>query len=350
MRRTLALFLLALLLLAGQAGAAELPQELRQADPEAAELAEGGLGEGLRRLLGEALAQAREYLTAGVASAAAIMAGAALLGAAESADPTGKVGRYTSIAGALWAAAVSAGDLSALMGLGEKTIEDLSLLGKALLPVLCAAEAAGGGVGAAAAKQVAAVFFSNVLVSVIKGVLLPLVHLYIGVSVAGAVLEGGVMERIGGLLKRGVCWALGALLALYTGYLTISGAVAGAADAQAVKAAKTAVSAAVPVVGGILAEAAESVLAGAGTLRGLVGTFGTLAVAGCCLVPVARLIVQYVLYQGAALAASAAGPKKLAELLSALSEAFALVLAMTAATAVAVLIGIISTLTAVSPW
>ena len=43
------------------------------------------------------------------------------------------------------------------------------------------------------------------------------------------------------MLKKAVGWALGGLLALYVSYLTVSGAIAGAADAHAVKLAKSAV-------------------------------------------------------------------------------------------------------------
>ena len=270
---------------------------------------------------------------------------------AESAAPAGKdtLGQYVSITGALWITAVSAGNLNALIGLGQQTIVDLSQLSKALLPVLAAAEAASGGVTAASARQVAAVFFSDILLTAIERVLLPAVYLYIGTAAAGAVLEGELMERVGSLLKKLIGWALGGLLTLFTAFLTISGAVAGTADAQAVKVAKAAVSAAVPVVGGILSEAAESMLAGAGLLRGLLGAFGALAVLSFCLVPFLRLGGQYLLYQCASLAAAAAGPKKLTGLLTALGDAFGLVLAMTAASALLLLISLVSSLTAVVP-
>lgn len=192
-------------------------------------------------------------------------------------------------------------------------------------------------------------FFAGVLLRLINGLLLPMVYLYIGVSAAGAVVEGDAMERIGTLLKKLTGWTLGGLLTLFITYLAVSGAVAGAVDAHALKLARSAVSAAVPVVGGILSEAAESLLAGAGILKGMVGTFGTLAVLGACLLPVLRLGCQYLLYQGASLVAAAAGPKKLTDLLSMLADAFGLVLAMTAASAAVLLIAIVSSLTAVSP-
>ena len=326
-----ALCLLALCLLAGQAAAAELPEGLARAAPEAAALVSGngeegfGLLSGVQALVEEGLADMGRYLASGVRAIAAIMAGVVLLGALESILPAGGNWQYGTAAGALWITAMAAGDLTALIGLGRETIVEVSV------------------------RQVAAVFFADILLTVIERVLLPMVYLYIGTAAAGAVLEGDVMERIGELLKKVTGWILSGLLLLFTTYLTLSGAVAGAADAQAVKLAKSAVSAAVPVVGGILSETAESVLAGAGVMKGMVGAMGTLAVLGACLLPFLRLGCQYLLYQGASLVAATVGPKKLTRLIAALGDAFGLVLAMTAASALLLVISLVSSLTAVAP-
>lgn len=353
--RKAVLFVLLALSLAGQALA--LPGQVEEAAPEAAALvnenaADGfGLLSGVRTLLGEALAEWKTAMVSGVRASAAIMAGVVLLGAVESAAPAGReaVSRYGSAIGALWITAMAAGDLNALIGLGRETITEISLLSKALLPALAAAEAAGGGVTAAAVRQVAAVFFSSVLLEVIERLLLPMVYLYIGTAAAGAVVEGEALERIGELLKKAVGWILSGMLLLFTSYLTVSGAVAGAADAHAVKLAKSAVSTAVPVVGGILSDAAESVLAGAGLLRGMVGTAGTLALLGVCLLPFLRLGGQYLLYQGASLVSAAAGPRKLTKLIAMLGDAFGLVLAMTGTAAVLLLVSLLASMTALTP-
>ena len=156
------------------------------------------------------------------------------------------------------------------------------------------------------------------------------------------------MESIGRLLKRIIGWVLSGLLILFTTYLTVSGAVAGAADARAVKLAKTAISGAVPVVGGILSEAAESLLAGAGILRAAAGVFGMLAVLALCLTPFLRLGIQYLLYQGAAVVAATAGQKQLVRLIAMLGDAFGLVLAMIGASALLILVSLVSSLTAVT--
>ncbi len=64
---------------------------------------------------------------------------------------------------------------------------------------------------------------------------------------------------------------------LFTGYLTLSGAVSTSADALTVQATRSAVGA-MPVVGRILSDAAGSVLAGAGVVKNAIGVFGLL---GC---------------------------------------------------------------------
>ena len=351
------ILIIALLLLTGRASAAEatLPKELTEAAPEVSDLIDSGgegfgLASGIAALWARSMEKMETWLLSGTRNVASIMAGVLLLGVAESliSDDRGLVGRYTTATGALWITAVSAGDVSALIGLGRETIGEVSAFSKVLLPALAASTAATGSVTAAAARQVATVFFSDLLLTVIDGLLLPMVYLYIGVAAAGAVLDTGTMESIGKLLKKVITWCLTGLLTVFTTYLTVSGAIAGSVDQQTLRAAKATVSGVVPVVGGILAEAAESVLAGAGILRGMIGTFGTLAVLGICLTPFLRLLVQYFLYQAAGLLSDTVGPKKLSVLIARLGDAFGLVLAMTATAALTLIISLVSALTGVT--
>ena len=71
--------------------------------------------------------------------------------------------------------------------------------------------------------------------------------------------------------------------------------IAGSADAVAIKAAKFAVSGMVPVVGGILSDAAETVLAGAAAVRSTAGVLGLLAILAITAAPFLKLGFQYLL-------------------------------------------------------
>lgn len=346
------LVLAALFALSGQARAIELPQELRDAFPEEAALAEeSDWAGGLRELGEEAAEKVRSELFSGARSALVLMVGVLLLGTARtmSADKSGSVERCVDLVGVLWVTAVSSAQMESLIGMGLDTVHSIAGFAKLLLPALGSAAAAGGGIAGASLRQVGTVFFSDILLTLIDSLLVPMVYLYVGLAAAQAVLEEGLFTSLANMLRKLTIWLLSGLLVLFTGYLAVGGAISGAADATAVRAAKTAVSTAVPLVGKILAEASETILAGAGVLRGTIGVFGVLVILGICLLPVIRLGVQYLLYRLVGIAASVSGPGAIARLLSMLGDAFAMVLAMTASSAVLLIISILSTLTAVTP-
>ena len=113
--------------------------------------------------------------------------------------------------------------------------------------------------------------------------------------------------------------------------------------------AKAAVSSVVPVVGSIIAEASETVLAGAGMLRSTIGVFGTLVILASCAYPFLQLGIQYLLYKLTAFLAGAVGAPGLGKLIDGLGGAFGLVLGMTGSCAVLLLVSVLSSVAAVVP-
>lgn len=254
---------------------------------------------------------------------------------------------FTPLAFVLVITMTAAGDVQSMMGAGTETMEQLDVLGKALLPSLAAAVAASGGVVSATARQVATVFFSNLLLTVIRNVLLPLVYFYVAAAAAGAMLPGEPLKRVAAGIKKVVTWALTGSLVLFTGYLTLTGSAATSADALALQMTRSVISTAVPVVGGIISQASGSVLSGAGLLKNSLGIFGMLAVLATCLTPFLRMAVQYLLYKITAFLAATAGNGALVELIDALGGAFGLVLGMVGSCALLLLISITSSVSVV---
>jgi len=349
-----------LLLLAGEARAAELPGDLTDALPEAAEdildiedlSGPEGFSQGLagiaERLAGKVGSVLRQRLRGAASVLLVAVACGAVDGFAQGAGE-GKAAAFLPMAGALAVTLLTAGSLEDLIGLGAETIGELDLFSKTLLPTLAAAAAAAGAVSTAAFQQVATVFLADLLMNLIDGLLIPMVYLYIGALTAGACLPENRLEAIAEALKKIITWMLTSSLLLFTVYLSAVRVVAGAADGAAVKVAKAAISGAVPVVGGIIAEAAETVLAGAGMLKNTIGVFGMLAILAACAYPFLQLGVQYLLYKLAAFLAAAVGAPKLCRLIDGLGGAFGLVLGMTGSCALLLLVSVLSSVAAVTP-
>ncbi len=355
MKRILHMSLLAGLLVLTMIATAQggmIPEELADALPEEAEqlldeweTRSGDGGAVLRGLSGlgreireKALAIVKEY----AAGAILILTAALLCGAAGAMQDAagGPAERYIPLAGALAITAAAAGSIRSMAEMGMETLEQMQVFSRALLPSLTAAEAAAGCVVSAGLRQVVTVLFTDALIDLSGRVLLPLVYCHAAVSIADAALPEHELKRLREGIEKVVTGTLKLLPAIFTLFLTIAGAAGTAADAAALRMTRTAISTAIPVVGSILSDAAGSVLAGAGMLRGALGVFGLLGILAVCLTPFLRLAIQYGLYKLTALLASAGGPGPLADLIDALGTSMGMLLGMAGACAVMLLISV----------
>ena len=248
---------------------------------------------------------------------------------------------------ALAITAISVADVHSLIGMGREALDNMTAFSKILLPTMAVATAASGAPGGAAARQMATMLFSTVLMSLITKLLLPLVYGYIAACVAHAAVGNEGLKRIAGTLKWVVTSILTVVLLVFVGYLTVSGVIAGSTDAVTVKAAKFTMSSLVPVVGGILSDAAETVLAGAGILKNAVGVFGMLAVLCMCVAPFLQLGIHYLTYKVTSALSATVSSGRVAGLIDQIGGAFGLVLGMTGASALLLLISMVSAITAV---
>lgn len=303
------------------------------------------LDEGLSNLGTTALEQLGALLTRATRSGGLILVITLFCALVQAVCPeTGQGIGAARLVAALAVTGVALGEVHSLIELGRETIVKLSDFTKILIPVMTTAAAASGSVTGAAARQMATLFCSNLLLSLIQGVLIPMIYLYIAACAGGLAAGSRGIHAIADLIKRGTQSLLTWVLMLFTGYLSLSGVIAGTADRAAVKVTRFAISGMVPVVGGILSDATESVLAGAGILRNTIGTFGTLAVLAFCLTPFLRLGVQYLLYKLAAVLASVLTDSPVAQLVGEIGGAFGLMLGMVGASALVTLISVIMTI------
>lgn len=322
---------------------ADLPPEVTAYMDEDAE----GYGwqKGIRALGERASALLAEELTESVRGAASlllIVIATAVAEGAMTAAGDGKVPNYVPMAAVLAVTGAAVGGLHSLASSCADTLEQLHVLSELLLPAIGAAMTAAGGVASASMRQMATVFLSQGLIALMQ-TLLPLVYCLIGASAADVMLPDHHFKAIATAIRKVVTWALTACVVLYTGYLTVGGAVAGSADRLAMQAARSAISAAVPVVGGIISDASGVVLAGAETIKNAMGVAGLLAVLGICMGPFLTLLVQFVLFKAVSFLAGVLGGA-VAAYLDAIGSAYALLLGMVGTGALVLIISLSTSL------
>ena len=159
--------------------------------------------------------------------------------------------------------------------------------------------------------------------------LIPMTYAFVAVSTAECAAGDGRLSQLRECIGWFIRLALKGVVALFTAYLAITGLASGSVDAAAVKAAGSALGAAVPVVGGMLSDAAGSILAGANFLKTTAGVFGMLALAAIGLMPFLQIGVHYLVLKLTAAVGGTVASGAHAKLLENLSSAMGYMLAMT---------------------
>ena len=194
MKKLLCLLFAALLLSSG-VSALELPGGLDEAVPreliESAEAGDDLIMHGGQYLFSHFRTALQSAAAKSLRGAMALMLLSLLCGLVEgTAESAGEQpARYAGYLGVLGAAAIASQDLSALIGVGVQTMDELAAMAKLLIPTVAAAMAGGGCVGSASVWQVGALMLSDLFLSLMRNVLVPLLYCMIAAAAAGALLE-----------------------------------------------------------------------------------------------------------------------------------------------------------------
>ena len=284
-------------------------------------------GEGLWEIIRSAVQKYQPELAKALGSCVALFGVILLTSFLDGLTFTGK--NIVRLVSALAITSILFAQANAMVQLCSRTVQQLSEYGKLLLPVMTSALAAQGGATGATALYVGTVVFNTLLSSLISKILVPMVYLFLALSVANSATGDEFLKRMKDFMKWLMTWSLKILLYVFTGYLTITGVITGTADAAAVKAAKLTISGVVPVVGGILSDASETVIISAGVMKNAVGIYGLLAVAAIWISPFLQTGIQFITLKLTSAVSSVIGGKETCGLIEDFSSAMAILLGMT---------------------
>ncbi len=241
----------------------------------------------------------------------------------------GKGSTAAELAGVLAVGCILLQPTGTMVSLAAETITQLSEYGKMLLPVLTAALASQGGRVTSAALYAGTAIFDAALSGLITALLIPMVYIFLAVSAAASATGERMLSALGDTVKWLLTWCLKMVLYVFTGYMGITGVVSGTADAAALKATKLSMAGMIPVVGGILSDAAEAVIVGAGVMKSAVGVYGALALIAIAVAPFLRIGVVYLMLKLTAALCEIFDVKPVNQLIKAFSTAMGLLLGMT---------------------
>ena len=228
-----------------------------------------------------------------------------------------------------------------LIQLGVQTIESISEYAKLLIPVMTAALAAEGGAATSTALYTGTVIFNTILSGGITRLLVPMLYAYIALGIANVAIDESTLKNLKDFIKWLITWSLKIAIYTFTGYLGISGVISGTTDAAAVKATKLAISGSVPVVGGIISDATETILLSAGIMKNAAGIYGLLVILAIWIEPFLQIGIQYVLLKATAGVCGVFGCKRVISLVEHFCSVMGFLVAITATVCLLLLISIV---------
>ncbi|MDY3618511.1 stage III sporulation protein AE [Agathobaculum sp.] len=307
-----------------------LPAEQRQyLDGVPSDVA-GDLGASFGKLLDNLASDGQNALQSAVRSMVKVAVIVALTACARgfSAAAGGGADAAVDMAGALGCGVVLLTDFSSVLAVCREALSQISVFSATLQPVLAAALSVGGCATTATVLQVATMLVFDLVIRLVTTLLVPAVCAYLAIIAVDAATSNGLLRGLADGVKSLTAGSLKLILTLFITYITVAGGVSGSVDRMALKTAKFAVSGAVPVVGGILSDATETMLTGAALLKNTVGVFGMLCVTAICLVPFLRAGACYLCYKAGAAVLSPLCSKSMEGLLGGIGTGFGLLLGM----------------------
>lgn len=242
------------------------------------------------------------------------------------------------LAGSTVLASLLLSNVNAMIELAADTVREMCDYGKLLYPVMTTAMAAQGRISSSTALYSGSVLFDAILSGLISSVLIPMIYLFLALSVANRALGEKMLKKMADLIRGMVSWCLKTVLTIFTTYMSITGVISGTTDAAALKTTKVTISTVVPVIGGILSDSSEAILVSAGIMKNAAGVYGILAVLAIIIGPFLKIGTHYLLLKMTAAVCSILGEKGPVELIDDFSSAMGLLLGMTGAMCLLILI------------
>ncbi|MDH4420379.1 stage III sporulation protein AE [Bacillus cereus] len=161
-----------------------------------------------------------------------------------------------------------------VMTYARETIQTMVDFILALLPILLALIATGGGVVSVSFFHPIIIFLMNTSGLLMNYIVLPLLLLATILSIVSTMSDQYKVTKLSKLLQNVSVGIIGIFLTIFLGVLSVQGTATAVADGIAVKTAKFVTGNFIPVVGRMFTEAADTVISASGLLKNTVGIMG----------------------------------------------------------------------------
>ena len=199
-------------------------------------------------------------------------------------------------------------------------LDSLTTQMQIVYPLLLTLMAVGGGNVTVTVCRPAVAFFSNTIVSVITGVVLPLTVLIILFSMAANITRELKINKFSAFFKSINKWIIGLCVSVFGIFFTLQGITAMTYDGIVRRATKYAIGNGVPIIGGFLSGGFDLAVAGSALIKNALGNMSIFLMIFVLLEPVLLLVSVNVLLRFTAAVTQPFGDSRISDFLGETAE------------------------------
>lgn len=225
---------------------------------------------------------------------------------------------------------------TSLVQIIKVTTETLSIIKNmydGIFPILLTLLTAVGGTVSVGIYQPAIALISNIIVSLITCILLPIFIFSMVFSIVGNLSNNIKLDKFVSFLQSAFKWTIGLCFTIFLGFVSIQGVMAGAVDGLSIRTAKYAIKSYVPIVGGYVSDGLSIIMASSVLIKNAIGGVGLFLLLSTLISPVLNLVIFMFSLKFMSAIIEPIGDKKSANFISDLSKSLSLLVALLVAVA-----------------
>ena len=217
---------------------------------------------------------------------------------------------------------------------GKETIDSMVELTNCMMPPLIGLLAVSGGLASAATLDPIIVIAIKVTSDIIRDIIMPMAILVLALNVVDNLNDNVKITKLADLIKSLNLWALGFIMTVFIGAITVRSSTSATIDQVALKTTKFAVDTFIPVVGKCLSDAVSTVAGYSLLLKDAISVVGLIVMIFICIFPLIKIAIIALIYKFVGAVMEPIVDKKIVNCLSAAGNSLTIVFACVLSVAV----------------
>jgi stage III sporulation protein AE len=192
---------------------------------------------------------------------------------------------------------ITIGILSVAFSIGAGAISSMTSFTSELFPLLITLLTALGGITSAAILSPATVFLTTGITIFFNNIIMPLIIVLTVFTIINNFSSSIKLTGFCALIKTVVKWAIGISFTVFLGIIAIQGLLGSTFDGISIKTAKYTIDKLVPIVGGMVSDSVDVLIACTLLIKNAVGIAGIIIIAAIVITPVFGILAHYFLFK-----------------------------------------------------